>query len=80
MICGQIKGASGHIYTQYIYIHLWRGKYTYLRIGKYIYTISRSKLSVAITWCKGDHLDKVTGTIDSVFVKIDQKNNVKRMP
>ena len=26
------------------------------------------------------HVDKVTGTIDSVFVKIDQKNKVKRMP
>ena len=42
----------------------------------------QSKLTfrVAITRCMGDHVDKVTSTIDRVFVKIDQKNNVKRVP
>ena len=61
------------------HIYLWQGT------CKYIYTNLRSKLTfcVTITWCKGNHADKVTnvtGMIDSVFVKIDQKNSVKRMP
>ena len=54
----------------------------HLRWGKYIYTYLWSKLTfrVAIMWCKGDHANKVTGMIDSVFVRHDQKNNVQRMP
>ena len=54
----------------------------HLRWGKYIYTYLWSKLTfrVAIMWCKGDHANKVTGMIDSVFERHDQKNNVQRMP